>query len=204
MSSSFFQMLSDVQKERIRRLYARLKSMDKVVKKTGHSKPTIVNVIHNRPRRIRKTPAVPKIISKRDGQRILDFIRRERRAGRLVNASIIKQQIHLQCSTRTIARFLKEENVGYVISKKEIVLEERHKTARVDFAKHHVQNRTDFRTWIFTDEKKFSLDGPDNNGSYEIPGTPKPIRTRRQQGGGGCMVWGAVAANGNVFIKASL
>jgi hypothetical protein len=170
-------MLFDVQKKRICRLYARLKNMDKVVEKTGHSKPTIANVIHNRPRRIRKNPAVPKIISKRDGQWILDFIRRKRRAGGLVNASIIEEQFCLQCSTRTIARFLKEKNVVYVISKKEIVLDERHKNARVDFAKLHLQDRTDFSTWIYIDEKKFLLDGPDNNGLYEIAGTQNPIRT---------------------------
>jgi hypothetical protein len=163
MSSSIFLMLLDVQKKRICRLYARLKSMDKVVEKTGHSKPTMLNVIHNRPRCIRKNSRVPKIINKRDNQRILDFIRRERQTGCLVNAFIIKEQIHLQCFTRTIARFLKQNNVGYVISKKEIVLEERHKNARVDFAKLHVQDRTDFSTWIYTDEKTFSLDGPDNN-----------------------------------------
>jgi hypothetical protein len=91
-----------------------------------------------------------------------------------------------------------------VISKKEIVLEERHKNARVDFAKLHVQDRTDFSIWIYTNEKRFLLDGPDNNESYEHPGTPKPILTRRQKGSSGCMVWGAAAANENVVVKARL
>jgi hypothetical protein len=170
-------MLSDVQEKRICRLYGRLKGMVKVVEKTKHTKPIILFVICNRPRRIRKNPPVPKIISKKHGKRILDFIRRERQAGRLVNAFIMNEKIRLQCSTRTIARFLKEENVSYVIGKKKIVLVKRHNNARVDFAKFHVQDRTDFSTLIYIDEKKFLLDGPDNNGLYEIAGTQNPIRT---------------------------
>jgi hypothetical protein len=79
--------------------------MNKVFEKTRYSKPTILNVIRNRPRRIRKNLPVPKIISKRDGQRILDFIRRERQDGRLVNASMINKQIHLQRSTRLLLVF---------------------------------------------------------------------------------------------------
>ena len=36
-----------------------------------------------------------------------------------------------------------------------------HKKKRLLFAENHLVEGTDFRNWIFTDEKKFNLDGPD-------------------------------------------
>ncbi|KAF4646520.1 hypothetical protein FOL47_006048, partial [Perkinsus chesapeaki] len=40
-------------------------------------------------------------------------------------------------------------------------LTEAHKAARVAFASKHLEASTDFSTWIFSDEKRFNLDGPD-------------------------------------------
>lgn len=194
-------MLSEDEKAEIRRQYAKLGSMDKVVEKTGYSKHTVKKVIDDVPRKVRKTPPVPKKITKRTGQKVLDFIRRERRQDHLVNSTIIKDHFKLDCTPRTVRNFLQEKNVSYEVRKKEITLEDRHKKTRIVFAQTHIIQRTDFSIWVFTDEKRFSLDGPDNNGSYEIPGTPKPIRSRRQQGGGGVMIWGAVTSNGNIYLQ---
>jgi transposase len=179
-------MLSEEENAKIKQLYAEHGSIRKVVEKSKFAYQTVWNVLNNVPRKKRRSPAVPKKITKRSGQKILDFIRRERRQDHLVNSTIIKDHFKLDCTTRTIRNFLQEKNVSYEISKKEITLEDRHKQARVVFAETHIKRRTDFKIWVFTDEKKFSLDGPDNNGSYEIVGTPKPIRSRRQQGGGKC------------------
>lgn len=46
-----------------------------------------------------------------------------------------------------------------------------------------------FNLTIFSDEKKFNLDGPDNWCSWTDPDR-KIIRQKRQMGGGGIMVWG--------------
>lgn len=94
-----------------------------------------------------------------------------------------------------------QHNVTFTIKKKKIELTPKHKEDRLSFAKQHVQQHTNFEKWIFSDEKRFSLDGPDNNGSFEILGTPSPIRSRRQQGGGAVMIFGAVASNGKLFLK---
>jgi len=50
---------------------------------------------------------------------------------------------------------------------------------------------------IFTDEKKFNLDGPDGNQYYwHDKRKPKLRFTKRQQGGGGIMFWGGMGWNG--------
>jgi transposase len=153
-------MLSEEEKAEIRRQYVNLGSMDKVVEATGYSKHTVQKVINNVPRKKRKNPPVPKKINKRTGQKILDFIRRERRQHHLVNSTNVKDHFKLGCNPRTIQRFLKEKNVSYVIRKKEITLEDRHKQARLVFAETHIKQRTDFKIWVFTDEKSFHLMDP--------------------------------------------
>ena len=58
--------------------------------------------------------------------------------------------------------------------------------ARTSFAKEHIQNRS-----IFSDEKKFNLDGPDGLIYYwhDMRNEPR-IRPSRVQGGGSLMIWG--------------
>ena len=50
--------------------------------------------------------------------------------------------------------------------------------------------KTDFQTVLFTDECRTTLDGPDGwSRGWLARGAQKPIRLRRQQGGG-CYVLG--------------
>ena len=58
---------------------------------------------------------------------------------------------------------------------------------------------------LFSDEKKFNLDGPDRL-AYYWHDLRKELRTflSRQQGGGSLMVWGAFSYNGttdSVFLE---
>ena len=57
---------------------------------------------------------------------------------------------------------------------------------------------------VFTDEKRFCLYGPDNISLYvehrcESVITPHPVK--RQMGGGGVMILGAISSFGNLVIK---
>jgi len=36
-------------------------------------------------------------------------------------------------------------------------MSERQKAVRLQWAKHHIDNKTDFRNWVFSDEKWFFL-----------------------------------------------
>ena len=36
-------------------------------------------------------------------------------------------------------------------------MSERQKAVRLEWAKHHIANKTDFRNWVFSDEKWFFL-----------------------------------------------
>jgi transposase len=75
-----------------------------------------------------------------------------------------------------------------------------HQAARVDFAK--TNNRQDWSTIIFSDEKKFNLDGPDGWQYYwHHLQHEEQVFSRRQNGGGSVMVWGAFSANGKSELR---
>lgn len=57
-----------------------------------------------------------------------------------------------------------------------------------------------FERTVFSDEKKFNLDGPDNWSSWTDPDR-KLLRQKRQMGGGGVMVWGMITSDGECTVK---
>lgn len=69
-------------------------------------------------------------------------------------------------------------------------LTERHKLRRVQWARDRVADRQDWTSVIFSDEKKFNLDGPDAYSYYWHDLRKKPeVRMSRILGGGRVMMW---------------
>lgn len=66
-------------------------------------------------------------------------------------------------------------------------------TGRLKFADEHIHWTIEWQKIIFSDEKKFNLDGPDGFAYYwHDLRTEKKIFSKRQSGGGSVMVWGAI------------
>jgi transposase len=53
---------------------------------------------------------------------------------------------------------------------------------------------------VFSDEKRFSFDGPDSWCSWYDPLDP-PLRIKRQMNGGAVMVWGMTMSTGEIYVK---
>lgn len=70
-------------------------------------------------------------------------------------------------------------------------LTKKHKLKRQDWAKKYL--KTDFSRVLWTDEMRVTLDGPDGWArGWITKGRSAPLRFRRQQGGGGVMVWAGI------------
>eukprot|EP00644_Phytophthora_capsici_P003153 jgi/Phyca11/103161/e_gw1.7.57.1 len=123
---------------------------------------------------------------------------REASRGKLSSAKL-KKQLELPISERRIREILRA-NPKFKYEKRMAspVLTQKHKEARLMWAREKVT--WDAEKWskvVFSDEKKFNLDGPDGLQYYwhDLRFEPQ-MYSRRQNGGGSVMKWGAFCAQG--------
>ena len=118
----------------------------------------------------------------------------------LVNAAKIKVEFNLYVSTRTIRRHLGNIGMRYRNIPRKIFLTKVYKERRVALAEKWITTNHDWNKTIFSDEKRFTLDGPDNWLTY-VYKDRRILRQRRQCKGGGVMVWLMVMPNGLLSYK---
>jgi transposase len=111
----------------------------------------------------------------------------------LMSSGQIKAELRLDQTARTVRNILsRSPTVIYKKFKSKPKLTDAHKKARLEFAKKSIKDQVDWSKIIWSDEKKFNLDGPDGIRYYwhDLRHEPKYL-SRRNFGGGTLMVWGA-------------
>jgi transposase len=118
------------------------------------------------------------------------------------SASDLKKELSIDASVRTVQRDLQRcDQLAYVKANKSPQLLQRHKSARVAWVERHLRDRTDWSRVIFSDEKKFNLDGPDGCKYYwHDLRKEKKVVWSRHSGGGSLMVWGAISSLGKTQL----
>jgi len=103
----------------------------------------------------------------------------------------IKGQLNLDVSKRRINQILNQNKMVTYGSRDAVPrLLKRHITARLQFAEQYKFWSEEFKKVIFSDEKKFNLDGPDSCQKYwRDKRQPRQICHKRNHGGGSLMVW---------------
>lgn len=112
-----------------------------------------------------------------------------------VCAPKIKNECELSVSTSTVQRHLRREGLKYKRVVPKIFLTKRHKEARINMIKSWITSEQNFNLTIFSDEKRFSLDGPDHWASYITKNSPI-CRMKRQCRGGSVLIWMMAMPNG--------
>lgn len=114
----------------------------------------------------------------------------------------ISREVPIPVSKSTVHRRL-QANKSLVYRKMRHTpnLRKRHKDARVQWARNQMNWTDEWLSVLFSDEKKFNLDGPDGWAYYwhDLRKEPRTFLSR-QQGGGSLMVWGAFSYNGTTDI----
>lgn len=114
----------------------------------------------------------------------------------------IKGILGLSVGKRRIQQILhNDDNCVYTKRAPYPRLMPRHKTARLAFAEKYQFWEEEWQSVVFSDEKKFNLDGPDGcQYHWQDKRKPKQKRMARNFGGGSLMVWGGFGYNGKTPI----
>jgi hypothetical protein len=88
----------------------------------------------------------------------------------------MSRQLEWLASTATVSRLLNTMGIDRRKMKKIPKLTKVHKTKRYEHALAHCDPHFDWSKWIWTDEKKFNLDGPDGYNYYWHVKGMEPLR----------------------------
>lgn len=110
----------------------------------------------------------------------------------------IKVKGNFEVSSRRIRQVLQEEHtVLYRKSANVPRLLPRHKSARMNFAEKYQFWDDEWSNVVFSDEKKFNLDGPDGfSKCWQDIRQQRPTKEKRNFGGGTVMIWAAFSVHG--------
>lgn len=134
-------------------------------------------------------------------KRQIGMIKHEATKNKL-NATQIQRKHDLPVSKNHVSHILR--STPYIKWKKPLCkpsLKPHHITTRLEFARRHMQWTTQWNKIIFSDEKKFNLDGPDSMSCYWHDVRSNDVQmSKRNFGGGSVMVWAAFSVTGKAQI----
>lgn len=192
-------VLSESEKEIIKVLHAQGESGNRISNIIQRSRCVVQNYLKSPENYAKKKKSGrKKLINKRLRNIIFEKATREN-----LNASQIKAEMDLPVSTRCIRNIIKEN--GRAVYKKMAKipdLKEHHIKARLAWAKKYMDYGDNWKNVIFSDEKKFNLDGPDGFKFYwhDIKDESKEFLSRKFHGGG-IMIWGAFRYYGKIHLQ---
>lgn len=141
----------------------------------------------------KKTTGRPKKIDDRARRLLL------RSASNAITSSLaLKDALKSPASARTIRRELQQcQHIKRMKMKARPPLCKAHKEARLQFSETFLRERRDASNIVWSDEKRFNLDGPDGFQYYfhDLRKAEKTL-SKRVQGGGGVMIWAAFGYRG--------
>jgi transposase len=190
-------LLTDFEKGQISAFAADGVHVAEIANRLGRSRKVVYNFLEN-PQNYGK--------NHKGGRQRKLTTRDERHVQRLASnsrnsAAAIGREVQSDASRWTIRRaILRADHLVHSKLQHKPRLTDMHKNARCEWAANCVRNRTDWQTVIFSDEKRFCLDGPDGYGYYWHDLRKEPLTMMsRIQGGGGVMIWSCSGYNGVRF-----
>lgn len=142
----------------------------------------------------RKTGPKPKVL-KNDRRRIQSILDIKKAVGQKCTSREILNDLQVNVSLRTIQRNIRSMHFEYRNIPCKFILSAENKKKRVEMAKQYIINGTVWKDVVFSDEKKFCLEGCDSYYSW-IRSGQSAIRIKKVLKSPGIMVWAMLLPNG--------
>lgn len=197
--------MSSIEQEKIDFFHSEGYSNRAIARKIGRSSRTVDRYLKN-PSSYGKNykGRVSSVLTERDKRNICKIA-----SNSALTIPKIKLQANVSASVSTIRRVIcTSKHLKRMKLKKKPPLDAVRKQKRLEFSKSHmtwdVQHDTrvnDWRQVVFTDEKKFNLDGPDGYQYYFHDIRKEELYlSRHHSREGGVMVWGAITYYGTIEL----
>lgn len=183
--------LTEAEKAKISTLKDYMKlSNRQIAKEISRSECVVRNFLKNRDNYGQnKSTGRPSLISSTQKRQLIRSA-----ANNFKSARQLMIENNVPIGVRRVRQILKASNhLVYTKMMRKPMLSPANIQARLTFADKHIHWTHEWQKIIFSDEKKFNLDGPDGFAYYwHDLRTEKQIFSKRQSGGGSVMVWGAI------------
>lgn len=157
-----FEMKSPDYIAKIKQLYQRHNNYRKVGRILGLSDTAIRYACKNDYGRVKKKRGPRFLIPEQKHGRIKAVVKRLGEQKEKVTAEKIKNTLDLEVSVRTVCRAMSKLGLTHKNAPQKLPLQEHHKKIRVEMARDWIATGTFNQNVVWTDEKRFSMDGPDN------------------------------------------
>lgn len=189
-------------------------SIRQIAKNLNIKKASVDSIIYYKNKVHKKKRGPKNKIQKSDSINIKRSISKESDMSHKINCNKILQLTDIPVSRRTMNNWMLTNDMRYQHAAQKITLSKEHKAERIRIVSTWIENNVDWSNAIFVDEKRFSLDGPDNwldpkflcdlyyiyNRFTYVKKGQNIMRQKRQSNGGGVMVWGMVMPNGLIAV----
>lgn len=170
-----------------------------IAKEIGRSERVVRNFLKNRQNYGQnKSTGRPSSVSVRQKRQLIRSA-----ANNLKSARQLMTENNIPVGVRRVRQILRaSNNLVYTRMKRKPMLSHANIRSRLEFADSNIHWTREWQKIIFSDEKKFNLDGPDGFAYYwHDLRREKKIFSKRQSGGGSVMVWGAIGYRQNMPLS---
>lgn len=137
-------------------------SYGKIAEELNLTKSSVALIIKRKLKVIKKKVGPKYKVDKRKSLKIRRFIAQANEKGNKVNCTTILNETNIDLNRRTLCDWLKREDYRYKKISQKIVLSQQHKEKRKLISAKWISENLEWEKCIFSDEKRFCLDGPDN------------------------------------------
>jgi len=137
-------------------------SYGSIARKLNISRAAVQNIVNYKLKKSKKKRGPKPLIGNRQSMNIKRFIAKQNERGIKVTASGMISAMELCVSRKTANNWLAKNQYKYQKGVQKLQLTPTHKALRVKLISSWIHKNIPWESVVFTDEKRFTLDGPDN------------------------------------------